>query len=97
MTKTPEHTKHGGGIRYYDTRATEIFEPSPEQLYYFKTYVGEHELKIDAGDCVYYFSDDLETAFVRRGACAVSSRHCATVIRGYMPPDASCSMRGVTV
>lgn len=96
MTKTPEQTRHYG-IRYFESSSKEIFEASPEQLYYFKTFVGEHEIRVDFGDCVYYFADDLQTAFVRRGKCVVESRHCATVIRGYMPPDASCSLRGTTV
>ena len=85
------------GVKYFETSAPEIFEASGEQLYHFKTFTGEHEIEVEFGDAVYYFSDDLQTAFVRRGECAIKSKHCATVIRGYMPPDASCSLLGTTV
>jgi mannose-6-phosphate isomerase-like protein (cupin superfamily) len=85
------------GISYYETSAPEICEADPEQLYYFKTYVGRHRIEIERGDAVYYFSEDRATAHVRRGPCAIESFHCATVIRGYMPPDASVSLRGTTV
>jgi mannose-6-phosphate isomerase-like protein (cupin superfamily) len=85
------------GISYFDVSTPDVFEAPERQLYYFKTFIGEHEIEVERGDAVYFFSDDLETAFVRRGRCAVRSKHCATVIRGYMPPDASCSLLGTTV
>ncbi|CAN5811285.1 hypothetical protein BH20ACI4_BH20ACI4_26030 [soil metagenome] len=85
------------GIEYFETSAPDVFEASAEQLYYFKTFIGTHEIEVTRGDCVYFFSDDLQTAFVKRGNCKIESKHCATVIRGYMPPDASCSLFGTTV
>lgn len=85
------------GITYLETSAPEVFESSTEQLYHFKTYVGEHHIEIAFGDAAYFFSDDLQRAYVRRGMCEIESKHCATVIRGYMPPDASCSLLGTTV
>ena len=85
------------GIKYFETSAPDVFEASAEQLYYFKTFIGKHEIEVTRGDCVYFFSDDLQTAFVKRGKCKIESLHCATVVRGYMPPDASCSLFGTTV
>ena len=55
------------GIKYFETSAPDIFEASAEQLYYFKTFIGKHEIEVERGDAVYFFSDDLQTAFVKRG------------------------------
>ncbi len=85
------------GIKYFETAAPSVFETSAEQLYHFKTFIGENVIEVEFGDCVFYFSDDLQTAFVKRGRCSVKSKHCATIVRGYMPPDASCSLKGTTV
>lgn len=85
------------GINYFETSAPEVFESAAGNLYHFKSFIGEHEINVEFGDCIYFFDDDLKTAFVRRGKCVVESKHCATVVRGYMPPDASCSLAGTTV
>jgi mannose-6-phosphate isomerase-like protein (cupin superfamily) len=95
--KLPDKNQASYGISYFDTSAPEIFEAGAEQLYHFKVYIGRHQIEISFGDSVYYFAEDRRTAHVRRGPCAIESAHCATVIRGYMPPDASCSLSGTTV
>jgi hypothetical protein len=95
--KTSPQISENYQVRYFETSSPDIFEASADQLYHFKTFIGEHRVEVDFGDAVYYFSDDLQTAFVKRGRCAVESKHCATIVRGYMPPDASCSLLGTTV
>lgn len=84
------------GAYYFDPGKSTVYEPPEDQLYYFKTYIGKHSLNIERGDCVYYFDDELNNACVRRGECEITSAHLATVIRGYMPPDATVSLKGVT-
>lgn len=84
------------GVHYFPTDTPATFESRPGELYHYKAYIGSHRLEVAQGDCVYYFNETLDTAYVKRGPCTVDSAHLATVIRGYMPPDASCSLSGVT-
>lgn len=84
------------GAHYFDINEPKIYESDAEQLYFFRTYVGQHSLEISKGDCVYYFNDELDSALVKVGPCKISTKYLATVIRGYMHPDAVCSLKGVT-
>ncbi|PHN07290.1 cupin domain-containing protein [Flavilitoribacter nigricans] len=84
------------GVRYFDVKEAQVYEADPEQLYYFKAYIGPQEIRVEAGDCVYFFSDELDLARVKRGPCRIHSKHLATVVRGYMHPEASISLSGVT-
>lgn len=84
------------GVHYFETQKTSTYETENEQLYFFKTYIGNQIVKVENGDCVYYFNDRLDTAIVSRGECEIKSHHVATVIRGYMHPDATSSLGGVT-
>ena len=87
------------GVQYFHTSNPTTFEASPDQTYYFKTFIGDQksEIKVDFGDCVYYISDDLSEIALRRGPCKVRSKHCATIVRGYMPSEVTASLRGTTV
>ncbi len=84
------------GAYYFDTKKPTVFESSDEQLYFFKSYIGSHEIEVEFGDSVYFFDDDLKNAIVKKGPCKVKSNHLATVVRGYMHPDATMSLKGVT-
>lgn len=84
------------GVHYFKTTSPDTYEPDNSQLYFFKSYIGEHEIKVENGDCVYYLSEDLKWAHVQKGPCHLQSKHLATVIRGYMHPDATYSLDGVT-
>ena len=97
MTETKVSAEELYGVRYFHTNSPTIFESDDNQLYSFKTYIGKHTIDVEKGDCVYYFSEDLKTAFVKKGVCTIKSNHCATIIRGYMHPDASMSMQGTTL
>ena len=90
MSETPH------GVHFFQTNAINIYESPADHLYYFKTYIGNHPIEVERGDCVYYFSDDLTTANVVKGPCHISSEHLATVVRGYMPPKATIALEGIT-
>ncbi len=84
------------GVHYFETSESTIFESAPGQLYYFKSFIGNNNIEVENGDCIYYFDADLENALVKKGPCKIESKHLATIIRGYMPPNAQVSMEGVT-
>lgn len=84
------------GVHYFNTQTPTIYESDTNQLYYYKTYIGTHEIEVERGDSVYYFDIELEHALVKSGPCTIRSHHLATVIRGYMHPNAMCALKGVT-
>lgn len=84
------------GAYFYDSHTPDVYEADTGQLYYFKAFIGQHFIEVERGDCIYYFDEALSTAIVRKGPCSVSSKHLATVIRGYMHPDATRSLDGIT-
>ena len=84
------------GAYYFNTNIPTIYESDLSQLYYYKTYIGKHKIEVEKGDSVYYFDETLNAAFVKSGPCSLTSLHLATVIRGYMHPDAMSSLAGVT-
>ena len=86
------------GVRFLARGVNAVIEARPENLYFFTTYVGTHEVTVTRGDCVFWLSDDLETATLNRGPTQITSRHLATVVRGYMPEDRSTTMhQGTTL
>ncbi|MBE7645880.1 hypothetical protein F7644_07725 [Tenacibaculum finnmarkense genomovar ulcerans] len=84
------------GAYYYETKSPTVFKSDSNQLYFFQSFIGNHTIDVELGDCIYYFDDDLKFAKVKKGPCKIKSIHLATIIRGYMPPEASISMEGVT-
>lgn len=77
------------GVQYFEPGSTTTLEAKANDLYYFRLFVGEHAIDIPFGDCLYYVSDDKATAHVTRGPARIKSKHCATLIRGYMPENKS--------
>ena len=75
------------GARFVAPGAQAIVEARPTNLYFYRAFVGAHDVAVELGDCVYFLTDDARTAVVRRGPARVASRHLATVVRGYMPED----------
>lgn len=84
------------GAYYFQTKLPSTFKSDLNQLYFFESFIGNHTINVAPGDCVYYFDKELKFAKVKKGPCEIESIHLATVIRGYMPPEASVSMTGVT-
>lgn len=85
------------GAHYFAPGARAEFEAPARHAYYFKTYVGEHRVEVPFGDCLYSISHDRNQAELHRGPCMVESHHCATLLRGFMPPSATASLHGVPV
>jgi uncharacterized RmlC-like cupin family protein len=81
------------GVRYVDPGSRAVIEASSTNLYYYRSFVGSHDISIEIGDCVYYIADDDRSVLLRRGPARVTSRHLATVIRGYMPEDKSTTFQ----
>ncbi|PKV48024.1 AraC-like protein [Aquimarina sp. MAR_2010_214] len=84
------------GAHYFHVKNQEIFESDLNQLYFFTSYIGLQKIKVEKGDCVYYFDSELKEVKVQKGPCTINSKYLATVIRGYMHPNASFSLEGVT-
>jgi len=87
------------GVNYYHISNPTIHESNSGQTYYFKTFIGlyQESINVGFGDCIYYFSENLKEAILKRGPCKVRSLHCATIIRGYMPSEMVVSLEGITV
>ncbi len=85
------------GSYYYKSGTTAVYESDSTQQYYFKTYIGNHEIDVAFGDSVYYISDDKNEAYVKKGPCIINSKHCATLIRGYMGSPVTASLKEGTV
>lgn len=77
------------GVNYYETSEKNIVHAEDDDLYHYTTYIGQHEIQLERGDCIYFVSDDRTTAHLKRGPQKISSTHIATVIRGYMPEEKS--------
>jgi len=84
-------------VCYFDAGNTAIFEAPEDHSYFFTTFIGNHKVDVERGDCIYFFSDDQKTAFIKRGPCQIKSLHCATIVRGFMPAERSCSLEGLPV
>ena len=75
------------GVTYYEPGTTTVVEARDDDLYYYQTFVGAQEVRIERGDCAYFLSSDKCTAHLLRGPTTLRSEHIATVIRGYMPEN----------
>lgn len=84
------------GVHYWETNQQAVYEAPENDLYYFTTYIGQHDINVERGDCIYYLSDDLKMAHLERGSAQVSSQHIATVIRGYMPENKASGIQTKT-
>ncbi len=80
------------GVEYIDAGLNKIVEATIDDLYFFKTFIGEHNITVDKGDSIFYLSEDERTAHVKSGATRITSHHVATIIRGYMPEDKSSTL-----
>ena len=85
------------GAHYFNSDNPHIFTSGHEHLYYFETYIGKHLINVEQGDCIFFIDENLKNVHVKKGTCQINSKHCATVIRGYMHPDACMSLEGVTL
>ncbi|OYD89390.1 hypothetical protein CDG76_35185 [Nostoc sp. 'Peltigera membranacea cyanobiont' 210A] len=80
------------GVQYYETGTSSVVNASTDDLYFYTTYIGVHEIVVERGDCVYFLDKQKTTAYLNRGSIMVRSPHIATVIRGYMPEDKSSTL-----
>jgi hypothetical protein len=72
------------GVVYYPPGSQAVAHAREEDLYTYTSYIGNHPMvTVPPGDAIYWLSDDLSLAEVRRGPLTIASRHLATVIRGY--------------
>jgi len=81
------------GARFFAPGSSAVIEARPTNLYHYRTFIGVHDVAVEAGDCVYGFGDDARSAWLRRGPARVASRHVATIVRGYMPEDKSTTIQ----
>lgn len=87
-----EYLKDLFGVQYFEPNTNIIVEAKDHDLYFFTSYIGQHEIAIEKGDCAYFLSEDKRTAYLQRGPETIKSTHVATVIRGYMPENKSCEI-----
>ena len=92
LTEHQAHLAEIYGIRFIAPDTNQILSAREHDLYYYTIYAGQHQLEIERGDCVFYLSEDQQSAHLRRGPAQITSRWFATVIRGYMPENKSCGL-----
>ena len=80
------------GAYYFNSNKSSIFTPKSNTLYSYKVYIGQQTIDLEQGDCLYYISDDRQKAILKSGQQTINSLHCATVVRGYNPPQKSNSL-----
>jgi len=71
------------GVEYIDAGIHSAVESLSDDLYFFKTFIGQHDVTVERGDSIYYVSEDEATAYLKSGPVCVTTCHIATVIRGY--------------
>lgn len=87
-----EKTKILYGVKYFDLKTNSIIESQPDDLYFFKTFIGIHNITIERGDSIFYLSKDETTAYIKCGSTSITSNHIATIIRGYTPEEKSSTI-----
>ncbi len=87
-----ESVGHLYGVDYFDSEVSIAVESRPDDLYYFKTFIGEHGIAVEKGDSVFYLSKNQTTAHIKCGPASITSHHIATIIRGYMPEEKSSTI-----
>lgn len=86
------------GLRLFAPGSHGVVEARPTNLYHYRAFIGAHDVAVELGDCVYTLGDDGRSASLRRGPARITSRHLATVLRGYMPEDRSTTIhQGTTL
>ncbi len=96
-TETTNSSKTYLGAHYFTTTNASVFESPNNHAYYFKSFIGAHNITVEKGDCIYFLDDSLEQAFLKKGPVKIKSKHIATVIRGFMPSNRSCDLTGTTL
>lgn len=85
------------GVKYFKAGSKERIIADPSDPYYYETFVGGHEIRVERGDCAYWLEADLKTAHLTRGPATVRSEHFCTLVRGYAPENRSTSITNGTV
>ena len=85
------------GMSYFEPGSTAHVISHDADPYYFETFVGNHAVQVQKGDCVFWLSDDRKTAHLQRGPAKIESRHFATMVRGFSPENKTSTVTGRTV
>jgi mannose-6-phosphate isomerase-like protein (cupin superfamily) len=81
------------GARFFAPGSHVVVEARSTNLYYYRAFIGVHDVAVEAGDCVYSLGDDARSAALQRGATRITSRRLAIVVRGYMPEDKTTTIQ----
>lgn len=84
------------GACYFDNSTPQVVTARDGDLYFYTSYIGNHNITVEKGDSVFFLSDDQQTALVAKGPIKIQSHHIATVIRGYMCDNKSSDIGSAT-
>jgi mannose-6-phosphate isomerase-like protein (cupin superfamily) len=76
------------GVEYFLRGQQAVTGARETDLYPYTTYIGQHSIAVEKGDCAYTY-DDKGFAHVQTGPLKLESKIITTVIRGYTPPSRS--------
>jgi uncharacterized RmlC-like cupin family protein len=94
--QTKKTIKDTFGAQYFDKTTRQIITARSTDLYYYTTYIGDHNITVSEGDCAVFLSGDKKSAHVAKGPRNIISSHFATIIRGYMCDNKSSDIGGAT-
>ena len=85
------------GVQYFEPEVKTIVKNKGNELYTYDAYIGEHKIDVEQGDCLFTIEKNIAKAGIVSGFYkGYESKHFAVKIRGYSPPNADVSLRGVT-
>lgn len=85
------------GMRFFLSGTKAHVRSQESDCYYYETFAGSHTVAIQAGDCLFWLSDDRKSAHLSRGPSTILTPHFATMIRGFAPESKSSTITGGTV
>lgn len=98
MKRSPSPTDMApGGVRLFPPGASAVVEAKPDNLYFYRTFVGSHRVDLERGDSAVWLSDDARTAHWTPGPARIATPRLATVFRGYAPEEKSSTIVRRTV
>ena len=83
-------------VHYFDSNISKRFIAPEDHLYHFETFIGKNQIHCEFGDSIFLINSCKDSVSLIQGPTSIESLHCATVVRGYKPPNQTVSIAGTT-
>lgn len=85
------------GARFFDVGEKGSLRSQESDPYQYQLFVGEHVVRVEAGDCAYWLSENSKVAHLDRGPCEIRSLHFLAIVRGFAPESKTSTLTRGTV